>query len=100
MTKSGIVGLLWLLLLSTPSFAVTKCDNWPKWFQKICIRSKQIINEGDNALVLSGYAWHNRHYYTSEKINSYNESEWGAGFGRGFYDEDYDWHAFFGLAFS
>lgn len=99
MTKTGIVGLLWLLLLSTPSFAGSGCDNWPRWFQKICIRSKQIINEGDNALVVSGYAWHNRNYYPPEKIRNYNENAWGAGFGRGFYDEDHDWHGYFSLVF-
>ncbi len=99
MTKLGIAGLLWLLILSTPSLAGSGCETWPKWFQKMCIRSKQIIQEGDNSLVLSGYAWHNRHYYTEEKIRTYHEKAWGAGFGRGFYDEDHIWHAYYGLAF-
>ncbi|WP_367607028.1 lipid IV(A) palmitoyltransferase PagP [Legionella sp. W05-934-2] len=99
MRKKGIVGLLWLLILSTPVFADSSCDNWPSWFQWICIRSKQIINEGDNAIVVSGYAWHNRNYYTPEKIKTYNEKAWGGGLGRGFYDEKHNWHGYYGLVF-
>ena len=99
MIKSGIAALMGLLLLTTPCFAGSDCQNWPKWFQKICIRAKQIIYEGDNALVVSGYAWHNRSYYSKEKIKTYNEEAWGGGFGRGFYDEDHDWHGYFGFAF-
>lgn len=99
MTKRGMITFVWLIILSNLCFAESGCKSWPKWFQKICIRAKQIIDEGDNALVLSGYAWHNRNYYSKEKIRTYNETAWGGGVGRGFYDEDHDWHGYFGLAF-
>lgn len=99
MVRTGAIGLFLLVLFSGNGFANSSCENWPKWFRKMCVRSKQIIYEGNNELVLSGYAWHNRNYYTAEKIRTYNEKAWGAGYGRGFYDEDQDWHGYYALAF-
>lgn len=44
-------------------------------------------------------AWHNRHYYSAEKIDSYNEDPWGLGVGKHRFDDDGDWHALYGMAF-
>jgi palmitoyl transferase len=43
--------------------------------------------------------WHNRAYYTSAKIASYNEQPWGIGFGRYRYDAAGNWHALYAMAF-
>ncbi len=43
--------------------------------------------------------WHNRHYYSVEKINSFNERPWGLGLGKYRYDEDGDWHGLYAMAF-
>jgi palmitoyl transferase len=44
--------------------------------------------------------WHNRHYYSQEKINGYNEQPWGLGVGKYRYDEDGDWHGVYVMAFT
>lgn len=75
------------------------CAKWSGWSQKICRRFHQIWTEGDTDLYVSGYAWHNRYTYSPEKINSYNELAWGGGLGKGFYDEDGDWHGLSAIAF-
>ncbi|ADI29353.1 lipid IV(A) palmitoyltransferase PagP [Methylotenera versatilis] len=44
--------------------------------------------------------WHNRSYYTQEKIDEYNERPWGLGIGKYRFDEDGDWHALYAMAFE
>jgi len=44
--------------------------------------------------------WHNRHYYSQEKIDGYNEQPWGLGIGKYRYDEDGDWHGIYAMAFT
>ncbi len=43
--------------------------------------------------------WHNRHYYSSEKIDQFNEHPWGLGIGKYRYDADGDWHSLYMMAF-
>jgi lipid IVA palmitoyltransferase len=75
------------------------CSDTPTLLKKICNRLHQVWTEGDPELYVSGYAWHNRFTYSHEKINTYNERAFGGGFGKGFYDEDGDWHALSAIAF-
>ena len=46
------------------------------------------------------HTWHNRDYYSSEKIDSYNEQPWGLGLGKYRFDNDADWHALYIIAFQ
>ncbi len=64
-----------------------------------CHRLHQIWYDGNTELYLTGYAWHNRYTYSAERIDTYNELAWGGGFGKGFYDEDGDWHGLSAFAF-
>lgn len=59
----------------------------------------KIIDEGDNILYLSGYAYHGRGTYSPAKIAGFNETAWGAGFGRMLIDENGNSDALFALAF-
>ena len=43
--------------------------------------------------------WHNRHYYSAEKIDGFNEQPWGLGLGKYRYDDDGDWHGIYAMAF-
>lgn len=43
--------------------------------------------------------WHNRSYYSTEKIASYNEQPWGLGVGKYRIDEDGDWQGLYAMAF-
>jgi palmitoyl transferase len=44
--------------------------------------------------------WHNRSYYSAEKIDSYNEQPWGLGLGKYHFDDDGDWNALYAMAFA
>ena len=59
----------------------------------------RILDEGDNILYLSGYAYHDRGTYSPEKIAEFNETAWGAGFGRTLIDERGNSNSLFALAF-
>ncbi len=69
---------------------------WPK---SVFERIRDIWMHGDNELYLTGYAWHNRYTYPREKLKSYNEIALGGGLGKGFYDNDGDWHGLYSFAF-
>lgn len=75
------------------------CPQSKSILNPICQRFYQVLNEGYAELYLSGYAWHNRAVYSSEKVHSYNENAWGGGLGRGFFDEKGNWHGLFAFAF-
>lgn len=99
--KYRILLLLILQLLYQNTFAAPaeRCTSVPSWAKRACKRLNQIWTEGNTELYLSGYAWHNRHFYTPDRINEYNELALGGGLGKGFYDEDGDWHALSAIAF-
>ncbi|MCH9690153.1 MAG: lipid IV(A) palmitoyltransferase PagP [Gammaproteobacteria bacterium] len=84
-----------LLYASLPAH----CEKWPGWLQPVCSRPHQTWIEGDNELYLTGYAWHNRYQYPKEKLSKYNERAWGGGFGKGFFDENSNWHGLYAFAF-
>lgn len=75
------------------------CSHWLSLFKPLCMRLHQVWDEGYNELYLSGYAWHNRYIYSAEKIRSYNETAWGGGLGKGFFDEKGNWHGLYAFAF-
>lgn len=75
------------------------CERWPKWLRPVCLRPYQTWTQGDNELYLSGYAWHNRHYYDSDRLPRYNELAYGGGIGKSFYDEKGNWHGLAAIAF-
>lgn len=100
--KKAVLGLLLFFfsdLMSAQQNVDDACSKWPGWFQGSCRRLHQIWYEGSNDLYVSGYAWHNRFTYPSYKIATYNEMAWGGGLGKGFYDEQGDWHALVAIGF-
>lgn len=54
----------------------------------------------DYELFIPVNVWHNRSYYSSEKIDSYNENPWGLGLGKYRFDNEGDWHSLYVMAFS
>lgn len=85
--------------IKSPQKDKASCSGWQTWVKPLCRRLRQIWIEGNNELYFSGYAWHNRYTYNREKVKSYNELAWGSGLGKGFYDEDGDWHGLYAIAF-
>lgn len=90
-----------LILMFSPTHADLNpnCKNSYSFSQWMCTRWNQIWDEGKTDLILSGYAWHNRWTYRPEKIESYNELAWGAGFAKDFFDEKGNEHGLYVLAF-
>lgn len=62
-------------------------------------RLYQVWTQGNDELYFTGYAWHNRYTYKINIQHRFNELAWGGGFGKGFFDEDGDWHGLYAMAF-
>jgi lipid IVA palmitoyltransferase len=86
-------------LLGQADVQEESCTHWISFLKPACHRLHQVWNEGHNELYLSGYAWHNRYTYSPEKIKTYNETAWGGGLGKGFFDEKGNWHGLYAIAF-
>lgn len=100
MNRIAVILILWpLFFTSVFGSETTSTPKKPSWFKRAGHRLTQIWTEGTTELYLSGYAWHNRYTYSAAKIKKYNELAWGGGLGKGFYDEDGDWHALSAIAF-
>lgn len=54
----------------------------------------------DEELYLPIKTWHNREFYTSEKIASFNEIPLGVGYGKSFTDENKNWTGFYSMIFE
>jgi palmitoyl transferase len=88
-----------LSLLLFPLDFASASTSLPAWALSARHRAQQIWTEGGTDLYLSGYTWHNRASYSSEKIRRYNERAWGGGLGKSIYDEDGDWQGLYALGF-
>lgn len=97
--KQLLLGLFLIVQTGLVLPASDDCQHGPQWFQHFCHRLHQVWKDGDNELYMTGYAWHNRYIYPPENIHRYNELAWGGGLGKGFYDEDGDWHGLSAFAF-
>jgi lipid IVA palmitoyltransferase len=96
--KFKLITLLALIITSTSSFA----DDTEK--PGLLLRMENSLSKtwdsNDYELYVTLHTWHNRYFYTQEKIDQYNENPWGGGIGKYRYDEDGDWHALYAMAFS
>lgn len=99
MKRTLIILSLFLILKNSYAESSTLCINWPTWFKGFCLRLNQTWTQGNNEIYFSGYAWHNRYTYIPEKIKTYNETAWGGGLGKGYYDEYNNWHGLSAIAF-
>ena len=57
------------------------------------------LQSPNSELYIPIVTWHNRHYYSAEEIQDFNERPWGLGYGKYRYDEDGDWHGVYAMAF-
>lgn len=70
------------------------------FFQRIFRRAETAWTDGRMDLYIPLYAWHNRFMYHSGEGSEYNETPWGGGIGKSFYDEDGDFHGLFIMGFE
>ena len=86
------------LLLSTPALADEPASE--STWSHVKDTLSQTWDAKDYELYVPISTWHNRSYYSSEKIDQYNEHPWGLGIGKYRYDNDGDWHSLYVMAFS
>jgi palmitoyl transferase len=76
------------LLLATSCGAMAADDATENagWWQRTTgaalAKAEKINAQGKTTLLLSGYSYHGRNTYTSERISEFNEKSWGAGIGK------------------
>ena len=84
--------------LATPVLADEPASNSTWSYVKDTL--SQTWESKDYELYIPINTWHNRNYYSSEKIDQYNEHPWGVGVGKYRFDNDGDWHGLYIMAFS
>lgn len=92
-----IVLLIVINLWGGCSFGMTSTPT--NFWQSTKSRLFQIWTEGKGDLYIPFYAWHNRLTYDDEKLCLYNEYPWGAGFGKGIWDEHGNWQGLYFMVF-
>ena len=89
--------LMVCLSLALPARAA--CDPGEDWSDRLCRELSQTWTQGRDEVYLPFHAHHMRYAYTQEKIDSFREDSWGLGYGRSRYDEEGNWHGWYGMAF-
>lgn len=92
------VALIACNLISSPALADDSKDSGVLSY--ITDNLSQTWNADNYELYIPINTWHNRNYYSAEKINQYNEHPWGLGVGKYRLDDDGDWHSLYIMAFS
>ena len=95
----NLIKHLLLLLLCLPSLANAEDGLASKILFAIKTELSQTWESEYSELYIPVNTWHNRNYYSKEKIEDYNERPWGLGAGKYRYDEDGDWHGIYAFAF-
>ncbi|HTN65453.1 MAG TPA: lipid IV(A) palmitoyltransferase PagP [Burkholderiaceae bacterium] len=74
-------------------------SRWDRASQAVSQTLEQVWHSDQYELYVPLHIWHNRAYYSAQKIAMYNENPWGVGIGKYRYDTDGDWHALYAMAF-
>ena len=69
------------------------------WWQRVKVNMASTWQSNRYDIYLPLHTWHNRYEYSAQKISGYNETPWGLGAGKYFYDSEGDWHAWYAMAF-
>ncbi|MEP7207722.1 MAG: phospholipid:lipid A palmitoyltransferase [Casimicrobiaceae bacterium] len=91
--------LLAATLLMSTNAAAFSCDRLWRWFAYQCDGLADAYENGGADLYLTGWTHHNRHTYTREKIEGFNEESWGGGFGTSKRNDRGDSFGWYALAF-
>ena len=70
-----------VLGLSGTAHALECSDFWP-WVEAGCRHVVDTYEDGDNALLVSGYSWHTPWTWTAERRAMENSDAWGGGWAR------------------
>ncbi|MDO8347710.1 MAG: lipid IV(A) palmitoyltransferase PagP [Rugosibacter sp.] len=70
------------------------------WLARVKNEVVETWQEGTPELYLPLHTEHLRGYYTREKIDSYQETPWGFGYGHGRFDANGNWHGVYAMGFQ
>jgi lipid IVA palmitoyltransferase len=82
-----------------PNLAIAEDGFFKKSWSIVETELSETWQSPNTELYIPINTWHNRSFYTTEKIDGYNERPWGLGVGKYRYDEDGDWHGLYAMAF-
>lgn len=88
-----------LLACAAPAHAFLPCDRLWSWLEYQCSGIEDAWTDGTPDLYITGYSHHDRHTYTKEKIEGFNERAWGLGYGWSKRNDRGDDFGVYGLAF-
>jgi lipid IVA palmitoyltransferase len=86
------------LMLSPAVYA--SCDSNIELIDRPCQRITEVWNNGSHDLYLPLYTYHLPFAYDDDKVDSFREFTWGAGYGRSRYNEAGNWEGIYLMAFS
>ena len=98
--RMGVVLAACAGILATPARAAADCSDLWEWLNTGCRRLVDTYQNGNNEILLSGYAWHTPWTWTAEKRAEENPYAWGGGWARSTERENGDTDTVYFLVFS
>ncbi|GBG12744.1 lipid IVA palmitoyltransferase [Novimethylophilus kurashikiensis] len=99
MTRLRPTAICIALALCSTSSAWAVCDNTDSLLDRTCQHVTDTWEQGGNDLYIPFHTYHLRSAYTSEKIDSFREDNWGLGYGRSRYNASGNWEGLYAMAF-
>lgn len=96
-TYSGFLAAALVLCTISPAYAV--CDETESLVDRACKHVTDTWDQGGNDFYLPFHTYHLRSAYSSAKIDSFREDNWGLGYGRSRYNESGNWEGVYAMAF-
>ena len=87
-------------MFSTPVRAAPECADLWEWLNTGCRRLVDTYKNGNNEVLVSGFAWHTPWTWTSERRAEENQYAWGGGWARSADRENGDTDTVYFLIFS
>ena len=87
-------------IFSTPVRAAPECADLWEWLNTGCRRLVDTYKNGNNEVLVSGFAWHTPWTWTSERRAEENQYAWGGGWARSADRENGDTDTVYFLIFS
>lgn len=85
-----------LMLVASP----LRAEGVSSWLDQAKDELATTWHEGRSEVYLPLHTAHLRGAYSREKIDSYQETPWGLGYGRGRFDEKGNWHGLYAMGFQ
>jgi palmitoyl transferase len=94
--RSTLLAAVTLLASGQHAYA----EESPGWLAQAKNELVETWQAGTPEVYLPLHTWHLRGAYTREKIDSYQETPWGAGYGDGRFDDKGNWHGIYAMGFQ